>query len=46
MEAGQAITIDDINTAMKSQKITVNEGNIIMFYTGQTDAKLESDPKS
>ena len=39
MEAGQAITVDDIK-AMKSQKITVNEGDIIMFYTGWTDAKL------
>ena len=46
MEAGQAITVDDIKTAMKSQKITINEGDIIMFYTGWTDAKLESDPKS
>ena len=41
MEAGQAITVDDIKTAMKSQKITINEGDIIMFYTGWTDAKLE-----
>tara|TARA_Y100000591_G_scaffold228727_1_gene199720 strand:- start:81 stop:785 length:705 start_codon:yes stop_codon:yes gene_type:complete len=46
MEAGQAITVDDIKTAMKSQKITINEGDIIMFYTGWTDAKLESDPKA
>ncbi len=46
MKAGQAITVDDIKTAMKSQKITINEGDIIMFYTGWTDAKLESDPKA
>ena len=31
MEAGQAITVDDIKTVMKSQKITINEGDTIMF---------------
>lgn len=46
MEAGQAITPDDIKTAMKNQNITINEGDIILFYTGWTDAKLNSDPKA
>ena len=46
MEAGQAITPDDIKTAMKSQNISINEGDIILFYTGWTDNKLNSDPKA
>ena len=44
MTAGQAITTDDIKTAMKDQGVSVNEGDIILFYTGWTDAKLKSDP--
>ena len=46
MDAGQAITVDDIKTAMQDQGITINEGDIPFFYTGWTDAKLESDPKA
>ncbi len=46
MEAGQAITPDDIKTAITNQNIEINEGDIILFYTGWTDAKLEKDPKA
>ena len=42
MEAGQAITPDDIKSAMKTQGISINEGDIILFYTGWTDAKLKA----
>ena len=45
MEAGQAITPDDIKTAMKAQG-TINEGDIVLFYNRWTDAKLNSDPKA
>ena len=38
--------VDDIKSAIKSQNIIINEGDIIMFYTGWTDAKLDSDPKA
>jgi hypothetical protein len=46
MEAGQAITPDGVKAAMKSQNIKINEGDIILFYTGWTDHKLNSDPKA
>ena len=46
MVAGQAITTDDIKAAMKAQGISINEGDIVLFYTGWTDAKLDSDPKA
>ena len=46
MEAGQAITPNDIKDAMKQQNIMINEGDIVLFYTGWTDAKLKSDPNA
>ena len=46
MEAGQLITPDDIKAAMKAQKVTINEGDIILFYTGWTKHKLAADPKA
>ena len=46
MEAGQAITTEDIKAAMKSQKVKINEGDVVLFHTGWTDAKLASDPKA
>ena len=42
---GQAFGSNDIKAAMKVQKITVNEGDIVLFHTGYTGQKLEADPK-
>ena len=46
MRAGQAITTSDIKAAMAQQKVTVNEGDIVLFHTGWTDAKLTQDPQT
>ncbi len=44
MRAGQAITSNDIKAAMAQQKVTVNEGDIVLFHTGWTDATLKQEP--
>ncbi|MDX1376709.1 MAG: cyclase family protein [Burkholderiales bacterium] len=46
MSAGQGITPADIDAAMKAQGVTVNEGDVILFHTGWTDAMLDKDPKA
>ena len=44
LEAGQYFTAKDIQDASKAQGVEIREGDIVLFYTGWTDAKLESDP--
>ena len=46
LEAGQAISKDDIKAAADAQGVTFREGDIILLHTGWTDAKLEADPKA
>jgi len=46
MAPGQPITADDIDAAMKDQGVTISEGDVVLFHTGYTDAKLKSDPKT
>lgn len=45
MRGGQPITRKDIKAAIKAQKISLREGDIILFHTGWTDAKLKSQPQ-
>ena len=44
MSAGQPITAADIKNAAKLQKIEIREGDVVLFHTGWTDAKLKSEP--
>jgi kynurenine formamidase len=44
MAAGQHFGPVEIKAAIKSQGIIVREGDIILFHTGWTEGKLESDP--
>ena len=44
MEAGQFFTAADIQEAAKNQGVDIREGDVVLFYTGWTDAKLASDP--
>jgi len=44
MAAGQGITLDDIKAAAQAQGVEIREGDVVLFHTGWTDAKLESDP--
>ena len=41
----QALSRDDIEAAMSQQKITIGEGDVVLFHTGWTDAMLNSDPE-
>ncbi|MFK8018131.1 MAG: cyclase family protein [Pseudomonadales bacterium] len=45
MTAGQAISSKDIKAAAKAQGVKFREGDVILFHTGWTDGKLESEPK-
>jgi len=44
LEAGQAFDVDDVKAVEKAQGTPVREGDVVLFHTGWTDAKLESDP--
>ena len=44
LQAGQPITSDDIKAAMKSQGVTVGEGDVVLMHTGYTDATLKQNP--
>jgi len=46
MAPGQAITPADIDAAMKAQGVQIHQGDVVLFHTGYTDAKLKSDPKT
>jgi kynurenine formamidase len=44
LQAGQPITSDDIKAAMKSQGVTIGEGDVVLLHTGYTDATLKQNP--
>ena len=44
LKAGQPITRQDIEAAMDAQGVRAGEGDVILFHTGWTDAKLASEP--
>lgn len=44
MEAGQHFGEAEIKAAAEAQNVTMGEGDIILFHTGWTDGKFESDP--
>ncbi len=44
MNAGQFFTVEDVQAVEKKQRTPVREGDVVLFHTGWTDAKLESDP--
>ena len=44
MKAGQLFGIDDIKAVEKKQGTPIREGDVVLFHTGWTDAKLESEP--
>ncbi len=46
LNAGQVFNEDEIQAAAKAQGIEIREGDIVLFHTGWTDAKLEADPKA
>ncbi|MGE4608282.1 MAG: cyclase family protein [Myxococcota bacterium] len=44
MQAGQFFGVDDVKAVEKAQATPIREGDVVLFHTGWTDAKLESDP--
>tara|TARA_B100000676_G_C18067805_1_gene842173 strand:- start:1921 stop:2853 length:933 start_codon:yes stop_codon:yes gene_type:complete len=44
MEAGQRFTVDDVKAVAKKQKTPIRKGDVVLFHTGWTDAKLASAP--
>lgn len=46
MKAGEHFGPKEIKAAAKAQGVTMGEGDIILFHTGWTEGKLESDPNA
>jgi len=44
LDAGEWFGEAEIKAAMEAQEITVNPGDIVLFHTGWTDAKLTTEP--
>jgi kynurenine formamidase len=44
LDAGQYFTVDDVKTVEKKQGTPIMGGDVVLFHTGWTDAKLVSDP--
>jgi len=44
MEAGASFGSAEIKAAAEAQGVTMGEGDIVLFHTGWTEGKLESDP--
>jgi len=46
LDSGQIFTVDDVKAIEKKQKTPVREGDVVLFHTGWTDAKLKADPQA
>ncbi|MYD42338.1 MAG: cyclase family protein [Gammaproteobacteria bacterium] len=44
MEAGQFFTVEDVQAVEEKQGTPIQEGDVVLFHTGWTDAKLVSEP--
>ena len=44
MEAGQFFDVEDVQAVEEKQGTPAREGDVVLFHTGWTDAKLEADP--
>lgn len=44
MDGGQVFSVDDVKAVERKQNTPVREGDVVLFHTGWTDAKLKSDP--
>jgi kynurenine formamidase len=44
LPAGKFFTAADIQAASKAQGVEIREGDVVLFYTGWTDAMLATDP--
>ena len=46
MKAGEYFTVDDVKAVQEKQQTPIQEGDVVLFHTGWTDAMLASDPKA
>lgn len=46
LDAGDNFGEAEIKAAAEAQGVTIGKGDIVLFHTGWTDGKLESDPKA
>jgi len=44
LNAGQFFTVEDVQAIEKRQGTPIQEGDVVLFHTGWTETKLESDP--
>ncbi len=44
LAAGESFSVKDVQAVEKAQGTPVREGDVVLFHTGWTDAKLDSDP--
>ena len=44
LEGGQAFTVADVQAVEERQGTPIQEGDVVLFHTGWTDAKLQSAP--
>ena len=44
MDAGQYFSVADMEAVIEKQGTPIQEGDVVLFHTGWTDAKLKSDP--
>jgi kynurenine formamidase len=44
LNAGQFFTVADVKAIEERQGTSIQEGDVVLFHTGWTDAKLTSDP--
>ena len=45
LAAGQGISSEDIKAAAKAQGVAIRTGDVVLFHTGWTDAKLSTEPE-
>lgn len=46
LNAGQFFSVADVKAIAKKQGTPIREGDVVLFHTGWTDAKLEADPQA
>jgi len=46
LQAGQFFTVEDVEAIALKQRTPIRKGDVVLFHTGWTDAKLEADPEA
>jgi kynurenine formamidase len=46
LAGGQTFSVEDVKAVAAKQGTPIREGDVVLFHTGWTDAKLESDPQA